>query len=333
MINIFKGFSFSPSLHIWLHVWNHTEYKSFCAYKWCSWEGDREWRGICKEVTENCQWNEYPWKKGYMSFIKNSALISNRLDLPFQSRQGSALFERWKKKLIKAEVRNCPAHLLPFPAPAALPGYWLLGWHPPDPNRWSLQGKGAKPLSSLPICLGGNGSLGWSWHSVQACLCNRGSHCLETHYNLSPAFADYEDTGWEWSCFIHEPASQEHPLSSWANNNMARRWVERQDSACLPAGPRLAQDLAPRRNLNGYQVGLWALQRFEWQCQQLTLRKPREIYCFKFKLYRSKFCKIALPLQKIWESRLYYLPEEITKEKRSLKWYTHTHTWIFPSSF
>lgn len=105
----------------------------------------------------------------------------------FSKQAGKRSIWKVKKKLIKAEVRNCPAHLLPFPAPAALPGYWLLGWHPPDPNRWSLQGKGAKPLSSLPICLGGNGSLGWSWHSVQACLCNRGSHCLETHYNLSPA--------------------------------------------------------------------------------------------------------------------------------------------------
>lgn len=188
----------------------------------------------------------------------------------FSKQAGKRSIWKVKQKLIKAEVRNCPAHLLLFPAPAALPGYWLLGWHPPDPNRWSLQGKGAKPLSSLPICLGGNGSLGWSWHSVQACLCNRGSHCLEAHYNLSPASTDYEGAGWEWSCFIHEPASQEHPLSSWANNNMAWRWVERRDSACLPAGPRLAQDLA-RRNLNGYQVGLWALQRFDWQCQQLTL--------------------------------------------------------------
>lgn len=38
-----------------------------------------------------------------------------------------------------------PSPFAVLSAPAAHPGYWLLGWHPPDPNRWSLQGKGAKP--------------------------------------------------------------------------------------------------------------------------------------------------------------------------------------------
>ena len=89
------------------------------------------------------------WKKGHTSFLIKSVLISNRLDLPLQSRQTSTQFEG------KRRFEEWPSPFAALPAPAAHPGYWLLGWHPPDPNRWSrLGGKGQNPWAPCQSALG-----------------------------------------------------------------------------------------------------------------------------------------------------------------------------------
>lgn len=96
-----------------------------------------------------------------MLFTIKSILISNIVHLPFESRQASTLFERWKK-LIKEKVRNCLAQLLLFPLHQLSQGIDCWGdTHLIPTDDLCGEGKGANPLSSLPICLGEKGFLGW----------------------------------------------------------------------------------------------------------------------------------------------------------------------------
>lgn len=193
------------------------------------------------------------WKKGQTSFLIKSVLISNRLDLPLQSRQASTQFEGQRR------FEEWPSPLAALPAPAAHPGYWLLGWHPPDPNRWSrLGGKGQTPWAPCQSALGKVAS--WARADI--------------HFRLVYAIEGH--TVWKWNAIYPQPLlimeveSEAEagsatscpqsprgilfplllPLSSWADDNRACGWVERWDSACL------TQSLAHGRNLNDYQVSL-----------------------------------------------------------------------------
>lgn len=97
--------------------------------------------------------NEYQWKKRHTLFIIKSVLIPNRLDLPFQSRRAST------------RVRNCPAHVVPFPPRQLSQGIDCWGDTHLIPTDDLCRGKGQSPGAPCQSALGKMAS--WAGADIQ----------------------------------------------------------------------------------------------------------------------------------------------------------------------